>query len=151
VRKVITRPMSPRPASSRSRPAPSSRPQLATSEGPWRQASGRFRRGTKLERFPGSNRSARFRSRRLRAQGKRLKPIFKELALDIHDVGVHEEKPADYPDIARQVAEIVARGQAARACYRRSGLSAPPSSPTISRHPRGPCAMIKLLPRNSRK
>jgi len=29
-------------------------------------------------------------------------------------LGVHEEKPADYPDIARQVAEIVARGQAAR-------------------------------------
>jgi ribose 5-phosphate isomerase B len=45
---------------------------------------------------------------------EKLKPIFKELALDIHDVGVHEEKPADYPDIARQVAEIVARGQAAR-------------------------------------
>jgi ribose 5-phosphate isomerase B len=45
---------------------------------------------------------------------EKLKPIFKELALDIHDVGVHEEKPADYPDIARQVAEIVARGEAAR-------------------------------------
>ena len=45
---------------------------------------------------------------------EKLKPIFKELALDIQDVGVHEEKPADYPDIARQVAEIVARGQAAR-------------------------------------
>ncbi len=45
---------------------------------------------------------------------EKLKPIFKELALDIQDVGVHEEKPADYPDIARQVAEIVARGDAAR-------------------------------------
>jgi ribose 5-phosphate isomerase B len=29
-------------------------------------------------------------------------------------VGVHAEKPADYPDIARQVAEMVARGEAAR-------------------------------------
>lgn len=45
---------------------------------------------------------------------EKLKPIFKELALDIRDVGVHEEKPADYPDIARQVAEMVARGEAAR-------------------------------------
>jgi ribose 5-phosphate isomerase B len=27
---------------------------------------------------------------------------------------VHEEKPVDYPDIARQVAEIVARGDALR-------------------------------------
>jgi ribose 5-phosphate isomerase B len=45
---------------------------------------------------------------------EKLKPVFEELALHIHDVGVHEEKPADYPDIAGQVAEIVARGEAAR-------------------------------------
>jgi ribose 5-phosphate isomerase B len=45
---------------------------------------------------------------------EKLKPIFEELNLHVHDVGVHEEKPADYPDIARQVAEIVARGKAAR-------------------------------------
>jgi ribose 5-phosphate isomerase B len=45
---------------------------------------------------------------------EKLKPIFEEFGLDIKDVGVHEEKPADYPDIARQVAEIVARGQALR-------------------------------------
>lgn len=45
---------------------------------------------------------------------EKLKPILEELGLDVQDIGVHEEKPADYPDIARQVAEIVARGQATR-------------------------------------
>src|SRR5215831_14149792 len=45
---------------------------------------------------------------------EKLKPIFDELNLTIADIGVHEEKPADYPDIARQVAEIVARGDATR-------------------------------------
>jgi len=45
---------------------------------------------------------------------EKLKPIFEEFGLHIQDVGVHEEKPVDYPDIARQVAEIVASGQALR-------------------------------------
>jgi ribose 5-phosphate isomerase B len=45
---------------------------------------------------------------------EKLKPIFEELGLRIHDVGVHDEQPADYPDIARQVAELVAHGDAAR-------------------------------------
>jgi len=45
---------------------------------------------------------------------EKLKPIFEEHGLHINDIGVHEEKPADYPDIARQVAELVARGDAAR-------------------------------------
>jgi len=45
---------------------------------------------------------------------EKLKPILEEHDLHVNDVGVHEEKPADYPDIARQVAEIVARGEAAR-------------------------------------
>jgi ribose 5-phosphate isomerase B len=44
----------------------------------------------------------------------KLRPIFEEYGLHITDIGVHEEKPADYPDIARQVAELVARGDAAR-------------------------------------
>jgi ribose 5-phosphate isomerase B len=44
---------------------------------------------------------------------EKLKPIFEEFGLHIQDVGVHEEKPVDYPDIARQV-EIVASGQALR-------------------------------------
>ncbi|MBM3744636.1 MAG: ribose 5-phosphate isomerase B [Acidobacteria bacterium] len=43
-----------------------------------------------------------------------LKPILMELGLEIRDVGVSEGKPVDYPDIARQVAELVAGGQAAR-------------------------------------
>ncbi len=43
-----------------------------------------------------------------------LKPVFAELSLVVRDVGVFDEKPADYPDIAQQVAEIVASGVAAR-------------------------------------
>jgi len=45
---------------------------------------------------------------------EKLKPIFEEFGLAVFDVGVHEEKPADYPDIARAVAEMVARGEAKR-------------------------------------
>jgi ribose 5-phosphate isomerase B len=45
---------------------------------------------------------------------EKLKPIFEEFGLHVKDVGVHEEKPVDYPDIAREVAEIVARHEALR-------------------------------------
>jgi ribose 5-phosphate isomerase B len=45
---------------------------------------------------------------------ERLKPILQELGLAVRDVGVHEEKPADYPDIALLVAELVAAGTVAR-------------------------------------
>ena len=34
--------------------------------------------------------------------------------MQVRDVGVHEDKPADYPDSAQQVAELVASGKAAR-------------------------------------
>jgi ribose 5-phosphate isomerase B len=43
-----------------------------------------------------------------------LKPIFSELDLAVVDAGVHDEKPADYPDIAQAVAELVASGKAGR-------------------------------------
>jgi ribose 5-phosphate isomerase B len=43
-----------------------------------------------------------------------LRPVFAELGLAVTDVGVHDEKPADYPDIAQAVAELVATGAAAR-------------------------------------
>lgn len=43
-----------------------------------------------------------------------LKPILAELGLEVRDCGVMEEKPADYPDIALKVAELVAGGTAAR-------------------------------------
>ena len=43
-----------------------------------------------------------------------LMPVFEELAVTVHDIGVYEAKPVDYPDIAREVAEIVASGRAAR-------------------------------------
>lgn len=43
-----------------------------------------------------------------------LKPVFAELGLAVNDVGVHDEKPVDYPDIAQAVAELVATGATAR-------------------------------------
>jgi len=43
-----------------------------------------------------------------------LKPLLAGLDLEVRDVGVFDEKPADYPDIAQKVAELVARGEAGR-------------------------------------
>jgi deoxyribose-phosphate aldolase len=43
--------------------------------------------------------------------GFRLKEALKPL---LADIGVFDEKPADYPDIAQKVAELVARGEARR-------------------------------------
>jgi len=43
-----------------------------------------------------------------------LKPIFEEHDLKLIDVGVHDEKPADYPDIAEKAARILTSGQATR-------------------------------------
>ena len=43
-----------------------------------------------------------------------LKPLLESLGLEARDVGVYEEKPADYPDLALKVAELVASGAAAR-------------------------------------
>ncbi len=48
------------------------------------------------------------------AMKRALLPVFEEFGLVVTDVGVHEEKPVDYPDIARQVAELVSKGAAAR-------------------------------------
>ena len=44
---------------------------------------------------------------------ERLKPILEELGFTVRDVGVYEEKAADYPDIAEKVADMVAQGLAA--------------------------------------
>ncbi len=43
-----------------------------------------------------------------------LKPLLESLGLQSRDVGVYEEKPADYPDIALAVAQLVVSGAAAR-------------------------------------
>jgi len=43
-----------------------------------------------------------------------LKPVLTSLGLEVHDVGVHAETPADYPDMALQVAELIASGGAMR-------------------------------------
>ncbi len=43
-----------------------------------------------------------------------LKPLLESLGLIINDRGVHHGEPADYPDIACAVAEVVASGEAMR-------------------------------------
>jgi ribose 5-phosphate isomerase B len=43
-----------------------------------------------------------------------LKPVLEELGFQVRDVGVEEEKTADYPDIAEKVADLVAGGVARR-------------------------------------
>jgi len=43
-----------------------------------------------------------------------LKDVLRSLDLEPRDVGVYEENPADYPDIAAKVAELVVAGAAAR-------------------------------------
>lgn len=43
-----------------------------------------------------------------------LLPVLDELGLAVKDVGVFEEKPADYPDIAVAVAACISSGQATR-------------------------------------
>lgn len=43
-----------------------------------------------------------------------LKPVLTDLHLEIRDLGVYDEQPADYPDIAQAVAELVATGAASR-------------------------------------
>jgi ribose 5-phosphate isomerase B len=43
-----------------------------------------------------------------------LKTVLEGLGFEVRDVGVYEEKPADYPDQALKVAELVAAGTATR-------------------------------------
>src|SRR3954453_8980227 len=43
-----------------------------------------------------------------------LKPVIESLGLQVRDVGVMGGKPADYPDLALKVAELVAGGRASR-------------------------------------
>jgi len=43
---------------------------------------------------------------------ERLKPVLEQLGLGVMDVGVHEEKAVDYPDIAHEVAKRVVSGAA---------------------------------------
>ena len=45
---------------------------------------------------------------------EQLKVLIESLQLAVRDVGVFEEKPADYPDIAVKVADLVASGTATR-------------------------------------
>jgi ribose 5-phosphate isomerase B len=44
----------------------------------------------------------------------KLLPVFDDYGLVVRDIGVDHPKPVDYPDIAKQVAELVAGGAAAR-------------------------------------
>lgn len=45
---------------------------------------------------------------------QKLLPVLEDYDLTVRDVGVDHAHPVDYPDIARQVAELVASGAAAR-------------------------------------
>ena len=79
---------------------------------------------------------------------EQLKPMIEGAGLAIRDVGVHEEKPADYPDIAQQVAELVARGQRRRAASSSTvRASDRPSRRTKFRASGRRYAMIRLPPR----
>ncbi len=44
----------------------------------------------------------------------KLLPMFEDYGLAVRDIGVDYPKPVDYPDIAKQVAELVAGGAASR-------------------------------------
>jgi ribose 5-phosphate isomerase B len=46
------------------------------------------------------------------AEKERLKPLLKELGLEVEDFGTVSEASVDYPDYARKVAEAVAHGEA---------------------------------------
>ena len=46
------------------------------------------------------------------AQKERLKSVLDELGLDVEDLGAASEESVDYPDYARKVAELVAKGEA---------------------------------------
>jgi ribose 5-phosphate isomerase B len=46
------------------------------------------------------------------AMKERLKGVLDDLGWAIRDVGVHEEKAVDYPDIAEAVAELIVSGKA---------------------------------------
>ncbi len=48
------------------------------------------------------------------AMKEALKPLLAELGFTVRDVGVKNAAPADYPDIALAVAELVAQGEAGR-------------------------------------
>jgi RpiB/LacA/LacB family sugar-phosphate isomerase len=46
------------------------------------------------------------------AEKERLKPLLREIGLEVEDLGTASEDSVDYPDYARLVAERVARGEA---------------------------------------
>jgi RpiB/LacA/LacB family sugar-phosphate isomerase len=46
------------------------------------------------------------------SEKERLKPLFRELGLEVEDLGTVSEDSVDYPDYARKVAERVAHGDA---------------------------------------
>jgi ribose 5-phosphate isomerase B len=46
------------------------------------------------------------------AEKERLKPLLRDLGLEVNDLGTVSEESVDYPDYARKVAEQVAGGQA---------------------------------------
>ena len=48
------------------------------------------------------------------AEKERLKPLLRELGLEVEDLGTVSEESVDYPDYARRVARAVASGEASQ-------------------------------------
>lgn len=46
------------------------------------------------------------------AEKERLKPLLRELGLEVNDLGTTSEESVDYPDFARKVGDEVAQGRA---------------------------------------
>ena len=46
------------------------------------------------------------------AEKERLKPLLRELGLEVDDLGTVSEESVDYPDYARKIADEVAQGRA---------------------------------------
>ncbi len=68
-----------------------------------------------------------------------LKPLLESVGLQVRDVGVNEEKPADYPDIAHAVAKLVAGGTATRGVIiDGAGIGSCMTAQQGSGHPGGP-------------
>ena len=86
----------------------------------------------------GEDHRHRRRPRRVPAEGS-AQAGAEELGLEVRDVGVYEEKPADYPDLALKVAELVASGTAARGIViDGAGIGSSHGRQQGSGHPRGP-------------
>jgi len=80
---------------------------------------------------------------------EQIKPLLEGLGLEIRDVGVYEEKPADYPDIACKVADLVVSGVASGHYRGWRGIGSCMAANKFRAFGQ-PCVMIKLPPEQPR-